>query len=278
MCYKNEKNLFDTINTILEQTYTFFEIIISDDCSPNIDKRIFDSISNLLEQKGVKFTINYNLKNLGTVRHFNKLINEASGDIIVPLSCGDCFYDNQVLENVVKYFNKYNCMIVTGKREAIIDGQIKIYPNKHQINVIKDKNKKIINYMARYYDLISGSCTYYSRDVFNKFGMFDEQYTLLEDCPYYIHYLANNGKIMFIDRILIKYEMNGVSTGAMHPLLKEDFSKLFYNIKERYMDNLTNMSKRVVDYRIYNLSNSFFSKIKYFDIIVMLVYNRLKNR
>ena len=108
MCYKNEKNLFDTINTILEQTYTFFEIIISDDCSPNIDKRIFDSISNLLEQKGVKFTINYNLKNLGTVRHFNKLINEASGDIIVPLSCGDCFYDNQVLENVVKYFNKYN--------------------------------------------------------------------------------------------------------------------------------------------------------------------------
>lgn len=278
MCYKNEKNLLKTINSILMQRYKEYQIIISDDCSPAFDKVLLEQIEKNLTQQNKEYLININKQNLGTVKHFNNLIKLSDGNIIVPLSCGDEFYNESVLEKIVENFKKNEFLVATGRREACIDGKTKIMPSDQEVNVLKLDNGSIVNYICRYFNLISGSCTYYRRDVFEKYGYFDESYTLLEDCPYFLKLLTSNEKLGFIDQICIKYEMDGVSTGSMHPLLKNDFHKLFKNIKSNYYSKLNYLTKRFINYRINAADKGLLCKLRYFDVLSILVYNSIKNK
>lgn len=119
MCYKNEDNLLKTIQSILMQTFKDYQIIISDDCSPRFNNAILKQIKNKLDQEQVNYLINKNEHNIGTVKHFNNLIKFSSGEIIVPLSCGDEFYNKDVLKNIVNMFNISNYSVITGRREAM---------------------------------------------------------------------------------------------------------------------------------------------------------------
>lgn len=278
MCYKNEDNLLKTIQSILMQTFKDYQIIISDDCSPRFNNAILKQIKNKLDQEQVNYLINKNEHNIGTVKHFNNLIKFSSGEIIVPLSCGDEFYNKDVLKNIVNMFNISNYSVITGRREAMKNGKIKLMPNNNEVDIIKSNNNRIINYICRYFNLISGSCTYYKKTIFEKHGYFDESYTLLEDCPYFLKLLMKDERIGFLDQVCIRYEMSGVSNGLMHPLLKEDFSKLYKNIKADYNPSLSYITKRCINYRINTQDKGFLSKIRYFDVLSMLVYNSIKNK
>ncbi|MDF9824995.1 glycosyltransferase involved in cell wall biosynthesis [Breznakia sp. PF5-3] len=281
MCYNNEVLLDKTIESILSQTYKNIEIIISDDCSKNYDKRKMQSIALKCQQKTKQVIINHNENNIGTVKHFNKLIKMANGSYIIPLSCGDEFYSSNVLSRVNEEFQNCKALVITGVREGIRPLKARSYPTKYQIKILKKDSKKILQHLYKYADLISGSCTYYKKDVFQKYGYFDEQYKLLEDCPYYIKLLENNISIQFVNDLFIRYDMNGVSTGEMHPLLKEDMRQMFVNILENA--NLSFFSKRVVKYRIQKLGiqtggSKLIFNLRNADVIILLVYNRVLKR
>ena len=76
--YNGAEFVAEQIESILEQTYTDFELIISDDCS--IDNTVEILKQYALKDKRIKIIVNEN--NIGFKKNFEKLISLCKGDYI----------------------------------------------------------------------------------------------------------------------------------------------------------------------------------------------------
>ncbi len=117
------------------------------------------------------------------------------------------------------------------------------------------KYKKLYNYLILNGNLISGASTYFKREVFDKYGFFDENLFLLEDMPYYLKLMRNNENIKFLDFSTIRYGDNGVSS-FKNPLLRKDYMNLYF----RESNEVKGYLKRYLKYRYRKFSAT--NKIK----------------
>lgn len=271
LVYNNSQYLEKTIRSVVNQSYDNIEIIISDDCS----SKNTENLEQMIELYGAnpKFHFILNNKNVGTVKHINKVIAASKGDILCPLSCGDCFYDGNSLENIVKYFNNNDLLLVTAKRMCEINGSENfVLPKIKQQAIIKCQ-KRLFEYICLF-NFISGASTYYRRELFEMYGLFDERYRLLEDAPYYIYLLSKNVAIGYLDNITISYQWGGVSTNKnIHPYLLQDYKVLNKEIWLKYGKIFKGWRRRVIKYRYMRSigkTSRIIDKIKYIDVILIL--------
>ena len=116
MVYKNLDQVRQTLDSIKKQTYSNYEVIVSDDGSPNYTQEDFDKITEQYKNEFTYFKLINNGINRGTVKHFNSLIKQAKGTIICPLSSGDQFYNENSLQEIMNAFDQEDKLIYTSKR------------------------------------------------------------------------------------------------------------------------------------------------------------------
>lgn len=231
LTYNNLNYIDCAINSIISQDYSNIELIIGDDCSKYFDINRIENIIKLQSGNIKKIIIYRNSKNLGTVKNLNKAIKLSNGEIIVPLACDDEFFNNNTISQISNFFDVNNCQICTAKR-LLLDGNNNfkgIIPNSKQIEYLGKSTDELLKLMIKG-NFIFGACTYYKKEIFEKYGYFDESFILLEDYPYYLKLLSYNVKIKFLNEITIKYRTTGVSSGKKHPLLIEDDKKVYTSI------------------------------------------------
>lgn len=87
LAYNQERFIREAVEGAFSQTYSPLEIILSDDCSKD---RTFEIMQEMAATyKGPhKIVLNRNPKNLGVGRHYNKVMELTSGEI-VELAAGD---------------------------------------------------------------------------------------------------------------------------------------------------------------------------------------------
>lgn len=227
LTYNNFRYFKQCIDSILCQDYKKIEIIISDDFSKSFDEK---SIENYLETKKCSNIMNYkiivNKQNLGTVKNFNNAIKNSSGDYIIPLSIDDCFDNNKVISSIVDKFLSSNSLILTGYRNVYnenLDKFICKLPNSKHVKLIEGDISELYRDLCKK-NFISGACTAYSKKLFNLYGLFDEDYKLLEDLPKVLQVLREDVRIEFLDTAIIKYRLGGISTSnKVNPILRNDF-------------------------------------------------------
>lgn len=101
--YNAESFLEDTINSVLNQTYKNFELLLINDGSTDNSQKIYEKYKN---DKRVKW---YDLdSNLGTATARNKGIKESKGKYICFLDADD-FWDKNKLFKQVSFMKKNNC-------------------------------------------------------------------------------------------------------------------------------------------------------------------------
>jgi glycosyltransferase involved in cell wall biosynthesis len=100
--YNVEKYVRKSINSILEQTYKNYEIILIDDGSTDSSGKICDEYASKYECIKV-----FHQKNSGQSVARNRGIEEASGKYICFLDSDD-WYSNNALEEFVNLVNNYN--------------------------------------------------------------------------------------------------------------------------------------------------------------------------
>lgn len=281
MIYKNCDLLKNTINSILDQDYKHVELIISDDASPNItlaELNAFEimcsSIPNVIIRK--------NKENMGTVRHFNEIIKMSKGDIICPLSCGDVFYNSTILTKIVNCFKYNDTLICTAKREENIEGKRgRILPSNYQMNLLNNPHKAF-SYILNNGNFIGGATTYYSREIFVKYGYFDETYRLVEDLPFFLKILSKNVNITPLVFTSIKYDMSGVSSsGGRNPILDVDYLKLNKTLLNDKNLKLSFMNKRVLQYEIDKMEKKYsnlFLHFIYIDRVILYIIHTIRLR
>jgi glycosyltransferase involved in cell wall biosynthesis len=96
--YNGVSTIEDAITSVLDQTYQDIEYIIIDggstDGSTNIINRYSDRITHFVCEKDD-----------GIYDAMNKGIQLASGDIIGILNCDDIYFDNTIIDSVVRSFS-----------------------------------------------------------------------------------------------------------------------------------------------------------------------------
>jgi len=88
-----------TIQSVFDQTFQDFEIIVVDDCSTDNSDRVIKSFKD----SRIKFFKNE--KNLGMVPNANKALKLAKGEFIGILNSDD-YYDPKMIEAALKAFDK----------------------------------------------------------------------------------------------------------------------------------------------------------------------------
>ena len=230
LVYNNFHLLNKAITSIEAQILeggTEIEYIILDDGSTYFNKeKIFDYLSTL-KRKGVTCKVLVNDVNVGTVASLNKVISIMEGDLLIPLSADDEFYDQFVLSRIVNEFEVSDSNIITALRVPIKDGaEMKTLP-KEEFYTLFNNSKLLLNHLVLEGNIISGASTYYRKEAFTIHGSFSDDYRLLEDFPFYISALIEGAAIGLMRTKTLKYGIDGITSNANnHPELIKDNYKL----------------------------------------------------
>ena len=217
--YKNYRYIYEALNSILYQDYSNIEIIISNDGSDDFDQKSVNQYLTKNKKQNIKnFIINNNKKNIGTVKNINKAIKLSKGKYITIFAADDTLYNSQV---VTKFVNSFNTL---PENELIVTSQVDMYDvrlkkiiqpfisetNKEKIRKLTPK--KLFAEMSTQC-ILPGSGTCYKREIFKKYGYFDEKYVLVEDYSSALKFSRLGIKYNYFDFVSIKHRDGGISHG-----------------------------------------------------------------
>ena len=132
--YKKKKYIELTINSVLQQTYKNFELIIIYDDQNKEDLNLLKNLTK--KDKRIKLYINK--KNLGAGRSRNKGIKLCQGSLIAFLDADDLWTRNKLKKQI--FFMKKNLFDISHTSYHIINSDNKIIGNR----LAKDMNHKLL--------------------------------------------------------------------------------------------------------------------------------------
>lgn len=249
LSYNKLNFLKECIKSVLNQSYPYIEIIISDDASKNFDKHSLESFIN--ENKNhniINVIINHNKDNIGLVKNLNKAIKLSSGSYIMNLAGDDQIYDSEVINNIVKYFNSTNYLATTGIIRAYDENMKEPLwsnpPTEFIDFVINNKPIDIYKKLC-IENFLSGPGFTYKKELLSKYGLYDEKYRLIEDYPRYLYLTRNGCAIGCLGIPLIKYRQGGISNGIpteenfyIREMIFNDLDLINKNEIEPYINNI----------------------------------------
>jgi glycosyltransferase involved in cell wall biosynthesis len=100
-CYKLSHLLPDCIASILSQTYTDFDILVMDDCSPDNTQEVANSFHD------PRVVYIRNDHNVGNLRNYNKGVRMSRGKYVWLISADDYLRRPYVLERYVRVMEQY---------------------------------------------------------------------------------------------------------------------------------------------------------------------------
>lgn len=168
--YNGQKYIRESIESIINQTYKNWELLILDDCSLDDTPNIVNEY--VLKDERIKYYKNE--KNLKLPRNLNKGFSLSKGEYLTWTS-DDNIYKPEAIEKMV------NILETTGKQFVyascrIIDSQGK----EIEYIMVDEKNKKSILGSNPV-----GACFLYTREVYKTVGDYDPDCILVEDLDYW---------------------------------------------------------------------------------------------
>lgn len=283
LTYKQLDWLPKVLASIVNQSYKNIEIVIADDGTPDFDNQKIENLCKLYCSKdNIPYIIAHLTENNGTVKNFNNGIKSSHGEIIIPMAGDNQFWDTSVIEQIVDSFKREQWLIATGKQVLSCENQeLEVRPYANEICMIKNKNTgKLALRLAMFPCFIGGAATIYTQKVFKNYGVFDEGYKLLEDCPYYIKVLQQGERFAFIDSILIKHNIE-LTDHKRNKYLIEDDIRVIDEILNTEI-KLTFREKRMLKYRkqmlIMESGEQLERKENYLDCKINWIFYRVINK
>lgn len=239
--YNGEKYLKEQIDSILNQTYTNFRLLISDDCSK-------DNTINILKEYEIKddrIKVFYQQNNLGYVKNFEFLLNQVENKLFALSDQDDIWMDDKIecainkLEETNSDLYFCDLYLTNEKGESIKDS----FWNEKGFykKIIKDKNKKgllLNNYVT--------GCTIVSKSKFIKdFVPFPDN--MMHD--YWIAIVVSlKGKIIYDKNPHIKYRQHGDNQVGSKMKSKElnsldEIRNMFIDVKLKHFKVLNENKK-----------------------------------
>ncbi len=230
--YNGEKYIEQQIDSILNQTYVNFNLIISDDCSS--DKTL--KIIKKYEQKDKRIKVYQQQKNLGYRKNFEFLCNKISSKYIMFSDQDDVWLQDKI-EKMLDYIKVKNSALVYCDLD-IVDKNLKSINNTmlRQSNMY-DKAKKYNDFnLLKFENAVTGCAMITTEEIVKNALPFPKKFFPHD---WWIGLIATQyGTVDFLDIPLVKYRQHDANCiGALS--LKQKYSNFddYYNQRIQYRIN-----------------------------------------
>lgn len=234
--YKQERFIREAVEGALAQDYENLEIILSDDCSPDRTFEIMESIAAAYSGTH-RLVVNRNASNLGLVKHFNQLVAQAQGDIIVVGAGDDISFPDRVSNTVALLGAKPDASIASFT-DIIIDsdGNETYRPDPGKLSEVR--RVTLDDYISGKAGGLSGASRGYRRRIFAEFGLLNDQCPT-EDTPCLLRGLLL-GHAIVSSRAGIQYRKHQNNVSGAPSINKMDFSA----IHAQYLEDIKTARER----------------------------------
>lgn len=207
LIYKGEKTLDKCLYSLENQTISknLYEILtIVDNGGYN------ETISKILGSHETKTILSSKRAYYGGVRNLG--IQNAKGEVVSFID-QDCYASKNWIETIINNFENCDIEMVYGKRRSLFENtrfkrfkelEYIVRAGKFQENERRIFNKK--NWKDAY--IASGQNMAFKKDVFDKYGFFDECYGPFgsEDIVFQFNLLSNDVKTLFDPKMLVTHD------------------------------------------------------------------------
>ena len=206
--FNNKAFIEEAINSVNEQTYNNIEHIIIDGNSTDGSKDIIKKNMN----KKIRFLCE---NDSGIYDALNKGINMSSGDIIGVLHSDDVFKDSNVIMKVVNEFKKYDFDLLYGDLNYISKSKNKRILRKWKANNFSIKKIKF-GWMPPH------TSTFIKKKLFNKVGLYDEQYQISADYDLLTRILTKYKiSVGYLQKVLVLMRVGGKSNRSIRNIYQK---------------------------------------------------------
>ncbi|MFQ5686446.1 MAG: glycosyltransferase family 2 protein [Candidatus Scalindua sp.] len=219
--YNGAEYLKTSINSIITQTFTDFELLIINDYSADNSVKIIESFNDK------RIVIHNNERNLGQTKSLNIGLKLARGKYVARMDADDMAFSFW-LEKLVKFFEKHQEYAAIGAQAIVIDStgrtkKTRMVPGSfHEITfrIFFDSPMNHVSVLL-------------NRELILKNGGYDEEFKVTQDYELWSSLIRNNYTITNISEVLVSYRVHSGSKGFMEAstrALEEMSETIFRNI------------------------------------------------
>lgn len=200
--YNNAEGLRKTMESVLAQTYTEIEYIIVDGASTDGS---VDVIRELATRPTIKWVSE---KDTGIYNAMNKGIRMATSEYIQILNSGDILFDSNVTKRMIERLDQIN-----SQNENPIGI---LYGNMIKVNasgkVVGKSGYTEYSLRQFYSSTLNHDCAYIRRDLFEEYGLYDEQLKIVSDWKWYLQAIGlGRVKPEYVDIDVTIFDDGGIS-------------------------------------------------------------------
>ena len=235
--YNGEKYLREQIDSILNQTYEDFNLIISDDCSK-------DSTVEILEEyakKDSRITIYKQEKNLGVIANFEFLLSKVESEYFMFSDQDDIWNANKIEKTLNKLKQTDSDVVFTDL--LVVDDKLNtLYNSYWELKGLKNKIIKYNGFDALYLNNYVTGCTMLMKKEVIRKALPLPKTTKYVLHDYWIALIASqSGKISYLNEPTIKYRQHknnkiGSKTRTERIKTLSEIRNLFIQVKKEHFE------------------------------------------
>lgn len=219
-CYNGERYINETIDSVLNQTYKNFEMIIIDDGSKDNSSEIIKRYQ--LKDSRIKFL---QQANAGSAAARNNGIRHAKGRYIALLDADDIWKKN-FLKEQINFMQQKNTVCVYSSYDRIDENSKVIQHTTKAKPFITKKDMKVMNQIG----CLTGL---YDSSKFGKIFLKEELNSIRDDYAYWFDIVSLENKAYGNQKSLAKYRvLSNSTTGNKKKLIKKQYDFYRKYLKE----------------------------------------------
>jgi len=203
--YNQERFIEELLNSIRKQTFPDIELIISDDASSDGTQIVIENWLSKYEDRFRRVVFLKNSENVGGVANLNRAMNYAMGELIKPMDGDDVLFPTALEYAWRAYEEGFHWLQGRVIPFYRVDGNycFKLFrPYPWDIKKFTYDSSKFLLELLRY-NFIANPGVFFSSELWEKYGPYDETYKFLADYPLWIKMAKSGEKIRYIPRILV---------------------------------------------------------------------------
>lgn len=219
--YNGEKYLAQSIESILDQTYPYWELIIVNDCSTDNTPKIAEEYA----QKDKRIRVTHNKQNAKLPKSLNIGFSQAKGEYYTWTS-DDNYYKPAALETLINFLEKHQDIdLVAMDMDVISEQGDLLHIFSHAFEYKRNTPSLLLNSNI-------GAAFMYKKSIADRVGEYDTELFCAEDFDYWCR-IALTGKIAYTDDNIYVYRNNRQSLTATQ---KEQVNEKKRYIKKHYSE------------------------------------------
>ena len=196
----NAIGLESTLQSVASQSYKEFEYIVIDGASTDGSVGVIKKYES--EFAHLKWVSE---PDSGIYSAMNKGLRKATGDYIQILNSGDCMANDGVIKRI------FAVLEMAGNPSILYGNMIKCFSDGRRV-VDKSFGGHEITMLGMFLGTLNHNPAYIRRDLFEKYGYYDEDLKIVSDWKWYLQAIILGGeKPRYVDIDVTLFDMTGIS-------------------------------------------------------------------